>query len=34
MRNTQYRTWILGKNLKIVENDTQKLYDLEYNEKH
>ena len=34
MRNKQYRTWILAKILKNVENDTQTLYDLEYDEEN
>ena len=33
MRNTHCRTWIMGRKLKKVENETQTLYDLEYGEK-
>ena len=34
MNNTNFRTWIEARKLKNVENDTQRLYDLEYCEKH
>ena len=34
LRNTGCSTWIVARNLKNVENDTQTLYDLEYGEKH
>ena len=34
MRNAQFRTLILAKTLKNVENETQTLFDLEYGEKH
>jgi hypothetical protein len=34
MRNTHYRTCFLAKKLKIMENETQTLYDLEYGEKN
>ena len=31
--NTHSRTWIMERNLKNVENETQTLYELEYGEK-
>ena len=34
MRNAQFRTLILAKTLKNVENETQTQFDLEYGEKH
>ena len=33
MRNRHCRNWILVKNLKNVENETQTLYDLVYGKK-
>ena len=33
MRNTHCRTWIFLRKLKNLENETQKLYDLDYGEK-
>ena len=33
MRNAQFRTLILAKTLKNVENETKILFDLEYGEK-
>ena len=33
MRNTQGRTWSIAKKLKNVENETQTLQDIEYDEK-
>jgi hypothetical protein len=32
MKNTHCRTWIMGRNLKNMENATLTLYDLEYAE--
>ena len=34
MRNAHCRSWNMVRKLKNVENETQKLYDLEYCEKH
>ena len=34
MRNGQCRTWNMARKLKIVEKETQTLFDLEYREKH
>ena len=30
MRIAHSRTWIMGRNLKNMQNETQTLYDLEY----
>ena len=34
MRKTHCRTYIMARNLKNVENETQTLYDLEYDKQH
>ena len=34
MRNRHYRIWIMTKKMKMVENETQILFDLEKDEKH
>ena len=35
MRNAPCRTWNIARKLKKkIENETQKLFDLEYSEKH
>ena len=34
MKNENCRTWIMARKLKNIENEKQKLYDLEYGEKH
>ena len=34
MRNVHCRTWNMARNLKNVENETQTLSDLEYDEKN
>jgi hypothetical protein len=32
MRNTHCRTWSMSRKLKIMQNETKTLYDLEYGE--
>ena len=34
IKNAHYKTWIMARNLKNVENGTQKLSDLQYGQKH
>ena len=34
MKNTHFRTWITARKLKIVEIETQTLFDMEYGKKH
>ena len=34
MRNAHFRTWNMVRKLKIVDNETQTLFDMEYGEKH
>ena len=34
MRNKHFRTLIVARKLQKLENETQKLYDLEYGKKH
>ena len=34
MRNAHCSTWSMARELKIMENEKHKLYDLEYIEKH
>ena len=34
MRNAHSRPWIMGRNMKNMENEPQTLYDLEYGKKH
>jgi hypothetical protein len=34
MRNAHGSTWNMARKLKIVDNETQTLFDMEYGEKH
>jgi hypothetical protein len=34
MRNAHCRTWIMARNMKNVENETETLFDLECGKKH